>query len=78
MIHLRKHFIASSIDYLFRTTFETFDDMTISSLLTFLNAAMPPDKHEDFDTSEVTKAAAALHAKGRIVFEGDVLRRVIE
>ncbi|KDQ26273.1 hypothetical protein PLEOSDRAFT_1077315 [Pleurotus ostreatus PC15] len=48
--------------------------MTISSLLTYLNAAMPPDKHEDFDTSEVVKAVAAFKEKGKVIFEGDTLR----
>ena len=72
----RRHFIASSTEHLFRTTYEVTDDMTISSLLTFLNAAMPPDKYEDFDTSEVTKAVASLHAAGRLIFEGDTVRRI--
>jgi hypothetical protein len=64
------------------TTYETSDDMTISALLTFLNAAMPPDKHEDFDTAEVVKTVAALTKErggdggGGIVFEGDMLRLV--
>lgn len=60
--------------YLFASTYEPTDDMTISSLLTYLNAAMPPDKHEDFDTSEVIRAAAALQGKGEIVFVGDMIR----
>jgi hypothetical protein len=76
--HPSKQFIAASIDHLFRTTYECTDDMTVSWLLAYLNAAMPPDKHEDFDTSEVTKAAVALHERGRIIFEGDVLRRMGE
>ncbi|KAG0704575.1 hypothetical protein DFH29DRAFT_873619 [Suillus ampliporus] len=50
------------------------DDMTISSLLTYLNSAIPADKHEDFDTAEVVKAAAALQDRGDIIFEGDMLR----
>jgi hypothetical protein len=50
--------------------------MTISALLTYLNAAMPPDKHEDFDTAEVVRAAAALHDRGEISFEGDILHLV--
>ena len=67
------------------TTYESSDDMTISALLTFLNAAMPPDKHEDFDTAEVVKAVAALTkdhgsggglGNGNIVFEGDILRLI--
>ena len=48
--------------------------LTIASLVTYLNAAMPPDKHEDFDTGEVTKAAMALQSRGQFVLEGDVLR----
>lgn len=35
---------------------------------------MPPDKHEDFDTSEVIRAAAALQGKGEIIFVGDMIR----
>jgi hypothetical protein len=70
------HFILASIAYLFTTTYEPSDDMTISALLTYLNAAMPPDKHEDFDTAEVVRAAAALHDRGEISFEGDILHLV--
>ncbi|KAF8624935.1 hypothetical protein AX17_006961 [Amanita inopinata Kibby_2008] len=70
----RRDFVLSSIEYLFRTTYEMTDDMTISALLIYLNAAMPQDKHEDFDTAEVTKTAAVLHEKGRVVFEGDLIR----
>ncbi|KAJ8501858.1 hypothetical protein ONZ45_g11999 [Pleurotus djamor] len=72
----RRAFIFFSIEHLFSTTYENVDDMTISALLTYLNAAMPPDKHEDFDTSEVIKAVVAFKDKGRVVFEGDVLRLV--
>ncbi|KAF9232452.1 hypothetical protein BU15DRAFT_67456 [Melanogaster broomeanus] len=72
--HGRMNFIFSSIAYLFMTTYETTDDMTISSLLTHLNAAMPQDKHEDFDTAEVVKAVATLQDRGDILFEGDMLR----
>ncbi|EIW75303.1 hypothetical protein CONPUDRAFT_169667 [Coniophora puteana RWD-64-598 SS2] len=70
----RTNFIFSSIAYLFMTTYEPSDDMTISSLLTYLNTTIPPDKYEDFDTTEVVKAAAALQERGDIVFEGDTLR----
>lgn len=48
--------------------------MTVSALLTYINSAMPPDKHEDFDTAEVVRAAAALQDRGEITFEGDILR----
>ncbi|KAG1874302.1 hypothetical protein F4604DRAFT_1763866 [Suillus subluteus] len=70
----RMDFIFSSIAYLFMTTHDSTDDMTISSLLTYLNSAIPADKHEDFDTAEVVKAAAALQDRGDIIFEGDMLR----
>jgi hypothetical protein len=50
--------------------------MSISALLAYLNAAMPPDKHEDFDTSEVARAVAAMKEKGKVVFEGDMIRLV--
>ncbi|KAJ8584628.1 hypothetical protein M405DRAFT_773923 [Rhizopogon salebrosus TDB-379] len=70
----RMDFIFSSIAYLFMTTYDSSDDMTISSLLTYLNSAIPADKHEDFDTAEVVKAAAALQDRGDIIFEGDMLR----
>jgi hypothetical protein len=36
------------------------DDLPISSLLNYLNSAMPVDKHEDFDTAEVVKYVTAL------------------
>lgn len=70
----RLNFVYSSIAFLFATTYEPTDEMTISALLAYLNAAMPPDKHEDFDTAEVAKAVAALHDRGDIIFEGDMLR----
>jgi hypothetical protein len=55
-------------------TYESTDDMSISALLAYLSAAMPQDKHEDFDTSEVACAVAAMKEMGRIIFEGDMLR----
>ncbi len=55
-------------------TYERADELTIATLVTYLNATMPPDKHEDFDTAEVTKAAMALQERGSFVFEGDVIR----
>ena len=67
-------FTLKSIRYLFRTTYDRSDDLTIASLVTYLNAAMPADKHEDFDTTEVTKAATALHDRGDVRFEGDIVR----
>jgi len=79
----RKHFIHSSISYLFSTTYEPSDDLPISSLLAYLNAAMPVDKFEDFDTGEVARAVSALAVGGggtggggKWVFEGDIIRWV--
>lgn len=66
--------MSSSIRYLFRTTYNPADDLTIAALVTFLNGAIRPDKHEDFDTTEVTKAAMALRERGDFVFQGDILR----
>ncbi|KAF6742386.1 hypothetical protein DFP72DRAFT_830633 [Ephemerocybe angulata] len=78
----RKAFLESSIQFLFLTTYEASDDMTIAALLTYLNAAMPVDKHEDFDTLEVVSYVMALMKEdegrksraGRVVLLGDVVR----
>ncbi|TCD68019.1 hypothetical protein EIP91_011630 [Steccherinum ochraceum] len=70
----RLDFVSKSIRYLFKTTYERSDELTIANLVTYLNAAIPLDKHEDFDTTEVTKAAAAISDRGEFVLEGDVLR----
>ncbi|KAF9779322.1 hypothetical protein BJ322DRAFT_1113676 [Thelephora terrestris] len=70
----RANFIHKSVGYLFRTTYSVGDEITIASLVTYLNSALPPDKYEDFDTVEVTRAAMALSKIGSYVFEGDVLR----
>jgi len=59
------------VEYLFSSTYESTDDMSISALLAYLNAAMPPDKHEDFDTTEVVRAVASMKERGKVVFEGD-------
>ncbi|THH30509.1 hypothetical protein EUX98_g3678 [Antrodiella citrinella] len=70
----RLDFVSKSIRHLFKTTYERSDDLTIATLVTYLNAAIPLDKHEDFDTTEVTKAASAISDRGDFVLEGDVLR----
>ncbi|KAF9522361.1 hypothetical protein CPB83DRAFT_899717 [Crepidotus variabilis] len=72
----RKQFIFASVEYLFSTTYESTDDMSISALLAYLNAAMPQDKHEDFDTTEVIRAVVSMKEKGKIIFEGDILRLI--
>jgi hypothetical protein len=68
------NFIHKSVGYLFRTTYSAGDEITIASLVTYLNSALPPDKYEDFDTVEVTRAAMTLSKSGSYAFEGDVLR----
>jgi len=73
-VRFRKQFIFASVKHLFLTTFESTDDLSISTLVGYLNVAIPQDKHEDFGTSEVIKAVAALQHEGRLVFEGDMLR----
>ena len=71
----RLEFVSRSVQYLFKTTYAPTDELTIAALVTYLNAAMPPDKHEDFDTTEVTKTANLLRERGEFLFEGDVLRQ---
>ncbi|KAJ7056811.1 hypothetical protein C8F01DRAFT_1155129 [Mycena amicta] len=75
----RRNFIWASVEYLFRTTHEASDDLSVGALLTYVNAAMPTDKHEDFDMVEVVHAASALtcsrdreHARYKL--EGDMIR----
>ncbi|RXW12139.1 hypothetical protein EST38_g13715 [Candolleomyces aberdarensis] len=71
----RKRFLASSIFYLLETTYEWCDDLTIPSLLTYINAAMPVDKHEEFARAEVVEHLVALYEAG-VVLEGDIVRMV--
>lgn len=70
----RLNFTRHSIVYLFRTTYTPADALTIAALVAYLNAALPPDKHEEFDTAEVTRAAKTLHDRGSVAFEGDTLK----
>lgn len=70
----RAKFVSASVFHLFSTTYHQSDDLTISSLLTYLNAAIPLDKFEDFDTTEVVKAATLMRERGDASFKGDVLR----
>jgi hypothetical protein len=70
----RLSFTRHSIAYLFRTTYTPADALTIAALVAYMNAALPPDKHEEFDTAEVTRAAKTLHDHGRVAFEGDTLK----
>ncbi|KAF5387389.1 hypothetical protein D9757_005727 [Collybiopsis confluens] len=78
--HGRKHFVSHSIAYLFKTTYDSSsssaDELSISALVAYLNAAMPMDKHEDFDTTEVVKYVGALREKGKVLLEGDVVKKV--
>jgi len=70
----RLNFTRHSIAYLFRTTYTPADALTIAALVAYMNAALPPDKHEEFDTAEVTRAAKTLHDRGSVAFEGDTLK----
>jgi hypothetical protein len=70
----RLNFTRHSIAYLFRTTYTPADALTIAALVAYMNAAIPPDKHEEFDTAEVTRAAKTLHDRGNVAFEGDTLK----
>lgn len=70
-------FIALSIRHLFRTSYDARagDELTAMALVNYLNAALPSDKHEEFDLSEVTKTVAgALRERGIVKLEGDVVR----
>ncbi|KIY53169.1 hypothetical protein FISHEDRAFT_33929 [Fistulina hepatica ATCC 64428] len=73
----RRNFIGYSITHLFETTFSpTSDALSISNLLSYLNAAMPQDRYEDFDTTEVVRGVTAEvdRSGGCIVLEGDMIR----
>jgi hypothetical protein len=52
--------------------------MPISSLLAYVNAAMPVDKYEDFDTGEVSRYVGTVGRGGwvgrGVRLEGDVVR----
>ncbi|EJD00255.1 uncharacterized protein FOMMEDRAFT_148505 [Fomitiporia mediterranea MF3/22] len=72
----RLAFISTSVEHLFKTTYDHGDELSIGALVNYLNAAMPADKHDDFDVQEVTRAAAALAKTGVLVQEGDRLRPV--
>lgn len=70
-------FICQSVEYLFKTTYSFSDEMTIASLVSYLNSALPPDKYEDFDTVEVAHVAASTSlTSGRFTLQGDLLRIV--
>lgn len=66
-------FISASVEHLFKTTYDRGDELSVGALVNYLNAAMPADKHDDFDVQEVTRAAASLAKTGVLVLEGDRL-----
>jgi hypothetical protein len=69
-LHCSKIFIHTSITYLFSTTFDSaVDTLSMPALVAYLNAALPPDKWEDFDEGEV-RTALGLGEDG----EGEVVR----
>ena len=55
------------------TTYSACDEMAITSLVIYLNSALPPDKYENFDTIEVARAATTLSKTDLYVVEGDIL-----
>ena len=59
-------------EHLFSTPYKNANELTILSLLGYLNLAMPTDKHKHFDTAEVVKAMAAMQEKGMMVIGGDL------
>ncbi|KAL0957575.1 hypothetical protein HGRIS_001359 [Hohenbuehelia grisea] len=55
----------TSIEHLFSTSYDSAtDDLPVAALLAYVNAAMPPAKHEEYGTAEVTRAVTALAEKG--------------
>ncbi|KAF5387181.1 hypothetical protein D9615_002151 [Tricholomella constricta] len=70
----RRRFVLSALHHLASTTYARTDDMRVAPLLTYLAAAVPPDKHADFGTAEVVRALAALQRRGCLRLEGDVVR----
>ena len=69
----RKSFVLSSAEYLFRSTFQC-NDLTLATLLDFLNCAMPPEKYEEFDSLEVIRAIS-FGEHTRFVLEGNTVKR---
>ena len=71
----RRLFICSWITHLFQTSFEDDDYLTVPTVLTSLNASLPPGKYVDFDEEEVATAIGAGQRKG-FVLEGDIIRKL--
>ncbi|EEB98220.1 hypothetical protein MPER_02315 [Moniliophthora perniciosa FA553] len=73
----RNRFIHHSIHHLFSSTFSlSEDELSVSTLLAYLNAAMPEGRWEDFDTGEVVRAVVGFRDVGReiVELEGDLIR----
>ncbi len=62
----RLNFTCHSIAYMFRTMYTPADALTIAALVAYMNAVIPPDKHEEFDMAEVMRAAKMLHDRGNV------------
>lgn len=67
----RARFVVGSVYHLRTTTYEADDELTIHSLVSYLNLAMPVDKHEDFDVREVRDI---LLGQDDLVVQNDVVR----
>src|SRR5260370_22888117 len=65
----RLNFTRNSIGYLFRTTYTPADSLTIAALVAYMNPALPPDQHHEFDTAEATRAAKMLPDRGSVAFQ---------
>lgn len=74
----RAAFVHSSIEHLYATTYEPDDELTLATLLAYLNSAVPPDKYEDFDTVEVLNIVKALEGRSALELQGDVLRPIFQ
>ncbi|ESK89579.1 hypothetical protein Moror_8684 [Moniliophthora roreri MCA 2997] len=71
---IRNRFIHHSIHHLFSTTFSlSEDELSVSTLLAYLNAAMPEGKWEDFDTAEVVRTVVGF-SREKVELEGDLIR----
>jgi len=70
-----------SISHLFHTSYSPqADELSVSALLTYLNAALPPDKYDEFDFREVVRIVDALSRERKfrdasyLKLNGDMIR----
>ncbi|KAI0046046.1 hypothetical protein FA95DRAFT_1672021 [Auriscalpium vulgare] len=74
----RSAFVMHAIVHLFHTTYTPADALSVAALVAYLNAAMPPGKHEHVQPAEVVRAvrtSSETHAHvGAVALEGDMIR----